>query len=191
MKADDDAVFANQNGVELDDGVDLPPTPRARARSEKLFRPNKKEVLGEVSKKTPFDWPLGRLGKLRQKYSKKEELGSSPNPPQHNFTVRSVSVAALTKHEAARYSSRLKRNNSEKQKDKQKHRVAFDKSYSTTSNGGAGNWISKLFFDKSKQNKKRRRHPTDPDASKIFLKFIRKSFIGNYPPASEASRGVY
>jgi hypothetical protein len=107
---------------------------------------------------------------LRQKYSKKDELGSNTGPPQHNFTVRSISVAALTKHEADRYSSRLKRNNSEKQKDKQKHRVAFDKSYSGTNNGGASSWITKLFFDKSKQNKKRRRHPTDPDARKIFIK---------------------
>ncbi len=148
--------------TDLDD--ELPPTPRARARSEKFFRPTKKDVLGEVSKKTPFDWPLGRLGKLRQKYSKKDEYGST-TPPKHNFTVRSVSVAALTKHEADRYSSRLKRNNSEKQKDKQKHRVAFDKSYSSSTSNG--NWISKLFFDKSKQNKKRRRHPTDPDSSEF------------------------
>lgn len=142
---------------------DIPPAPRARARSEKFFRPSKKEVLGEVSKKTPFDWPLGRLGKLRQKYSKKDESGST-TPPKPNYTVRSMSVAALTKHEAARYSSRLKRNNSEKQKDK-KLRVAFDKSNSSGGNAaGASNWLSKLFFDKSKQTKKRRRHPTDPDA---------------------------
>jgi hypothetical protein len=157
--------------AELDPDVDLPPTPRARARSEKFFRPNKKEVLGEVSKKTPFDWPLGRLGKLRQKYSKKDESGST-TPPKSNYTVRSMSVAALTKHEAARYSSRLKRNNSEKQKDQKKHRVAFDKSYSSTSNGGPGSWLTKLFFDKSgKQTKKRRRHPTDPD-SREFRFFL-------------------
>ena len=140
--------------------VDLPPAPRARARSDKFFRPAKKEVLGEVSKKTPFDWPLGRLGKLRQKYSK--DTKDSTTPPKPNYTVRSMSVAALTKHEAARYSSRLKRNNSEKQKDK-KHRVAFDKSYSSSAGGGS-NWLAKLFFDKGKQTKKRRRHPTDPDA---------------------------
>jgi SMC interacting uncharacterized protein involved in chromosome segregation len=83
-----------------------------------------------------------------------------------------MSVAALTKHEAARYSSRLKRNNSEKQKDQKKHRVAFDKSYSSTSNGGPGSWLTKLFFDKSgKQTKKRRRHPTDPD-SREFRFFL-------------------
>jgi hypothetical protein len=144
------------------DDVEIPPTTRARARSEKFFRPSKKEVLGEVSKKTPFDWPLGRLGKLRQKYAKKDKSGSTTPPPQSNYTVRSMSVAALTKHEAARYSSRLKRNHSEKQKDKQKLRVAFDKSHS--SSAGAGNWLSKLFLDKGKQTKKRRRHPTDPDS---------------------------
>ena len=161
--------------AEVDPEVDLPPTPRARARSEKFFRPSKKEVLGEVSKKTPFDWPLGRLGKLRQKYSKKDESGST-TPPKSNYTVRSMSVAALTKHEAARYSSRLKRNNSEKQKDPKKHKVAFDKSYSSTSNGGPGSWLTKLFFDKSgKQTKKRRRHPTDPD-SREFRVFIRPYF---------------
>ena len=55
----------------IDVSLDKPPEKiRPRSRSDKLQKsPKTKETLEEVSTKTSFDWPLGRLGKLRQKYS--------------------------------------------------------------------------------------------------------------------------
>ena len=66
-------VNNEQKGIDV--SLDkLPDKPRPRTRSEKLQRGAKsKVVLEEVSTKTSFDWPLGRLGKLRQKYTNKNK----------------------------------------------------------------------------------------------------------------------
>ena len=57
----------NRSSGIVDSKLDvLPAQPRSRSRSDKLSRPNKTKVV-EVSRKTSFDWPLGRLGKLRRK----------------------------------------------------------------------------------------------------------------------------
>ena len=63
----------------IDKSLDkLPDKLRPRTRSEKLSKnPKTKVVLEDVSTKTSFDWPLGRLGKLRQKYTRKKSLSSS------------------------------------------------------------------------------------------------------------------
>jgi len=136
----------------------LPPT-RERARSEKLSRPKKDTISREVAKKTPFEWPLGKLGRQKQKVEKVDESGDERHP-----VVRSSSVAALTKHEAARFCSKIMRTNSEKSKSKPK--IGFNKSHSTSTNAS---WWTKLFSDKTKVNKKKSRHLTDPNSSKLCL----------------------
>ena len=64
----------NNDNKTIDALLDKPPDkPRARTRSDKLSKSEKtKGLLEEVSTKASFDWPLGRLGKLRQKYTRKK-----------------------------------------------------------------------------------------------------------------------
>ncbi len=67
--------------------VDKPPKrPRPRTKSDKLDRTTKKAVVNEVSQMSSFDWPLGRLGKLKQKYQRKK----------NSLKVKSASEVALS-----------------------------------------------------------------------------------------------
>ncbi|TRY79972.1 hypothetical protein TCAL_11736, partial [Tigriopus californicus] len=130
--------------------IERPPKkPRPRTKSDKLDRPIKDRVLSEVAKTKAFDWPIGKIGKLKHKYKGKEKT----------MPVKSMSAAALTAKEAERYTSSLKRHHSERRKS---NRVAFE----DTSGGLAVSlWTAsvKFFTEKGKTTKsKRRRHLTDP-----------------------------
>ena len=142
---------------------------RPRTKSDKFDRMATKVSKVEVSKAAAFDWPLGRLGKLRQKYSRSsvaltEGSGSSactvpvpPRPPHSN----------------------LKRHNSEKNKRRntmsggvvRARSVAFEEPSFAQSL-----WKSsvKFILDKTSGGN-RKRHSTDPCKASIpsFHKTIR------------------
>ena len=141
------------------DVFDVRPTKtmRPRTKSDKFDRMATKVSKVEVSRAAAFDWPLGRLGKLRQKYSRSsvaltEGSGSSactvpvpPPPPPH---------------------SNLKRHNSEKNKRRntmsggvvRARSVAFEEPSFAQSL-----WKSsvKFILDKTSGGN-RKRHYTDP-----------------------------
>ena len=77
-------VTAPKDDKSIDRTLDKPPDkPRNRTRSDGAkFKAKPKVVLEEVSTKSSFDWPLGRLGKLRQKYTKKKEMDSKSSTSQ-------------------------------------------------------------------------------------------------------------
>ena len=92
----------------IDVSLDKPPEkPRPRTRSEKLQKsPKTKGVLEEVSTKTSFDWPLGRLGKLRQKYTRNKKQSAKTTSRRKSkveceskdkLTKRSKSIEAISK----------------------------------------------------------------------------------------------
>ena len=134
---------------------------RPRTKSDKFDRMATKVSKVEVSKAAAFDWPLGRLGKLRQKYSRSsvaltEGSGSSactvpvpPRPPHSN----------------------LKRHNSEKNKRRntmsggvvRARSVAFEEPSFAQSL-----WKSsvKFILDKTSGGN-RKRHSTDPCKASI------------------------
>jgi hypothetical protein len=47
----------------------LSPKARPRSKSDRFSRPTRKQVV-EVYRQAAFDWPLGPLGRIRQKYGK-------------------------------------------------------------------------------------------------------------------------
>lgn len=133
-------------------------TPRPRTRSDKIERKGK--VIVEVSKSSAFEWPLGRLGKLRQKYSRSRSK-ERPNVP------KSASALALTPKDPDRLNQNeevvLKRHLSERNKTRQPPKVAFEQ---TTSSLAASWWSASLRFiwgePKNARGRSRRRHLTDP-----------------------------
>jgi hypothetical protein len=126
---------------------ELPPS-RSQAKSVRFGRAPKDPRL------VSFDWPLGKLGKLRRKGGKRDDFV----PEQ--LAVRSASIAALTKHEVARFAHRLETGvRSDKSKERTgKPRVAFDKSHSASANAS---WWGKLFFEKTKGVKRKPRSSAD------------------------------
>jgi hypothetical protein len=145
---------------------------RPRTKSDKFDRTSRKKVAAEVSKTSAFDWPLGRLGKLRQKYTS---------------VSRSASAVALTESRSLMgggggssggssgsgsvgggvgVGGGLKRRHSERNKSRQStssRSVAFEEPGFATSL-----WKSsvKFILDKAKSSN-RRRHFTDPDCKDL------------------------
>ena len=149
--------------------VDLnkpPKNPRPRTKSDKLDRSVKKKAVVDVTRASAFDWPLGRIGKLKQKYKAKDKLSEMGKAPKG----RSVSAVTLSLKEAEKVEvpkrHNLKRHHSERKGKTGGRSVAFE----DTSGGLAASlWSAsvKFFTDKGKGGKKtgRRRHYTDPDSS--------------------------
>ena len=138
-------------------------TMRPRTKSDKFDRAaRKKPLLAEVSKSAAFDWPLGRLGKLRQKYSNQRAL------------PKSASEVALTEAAGGRAGGgsvppppSLKRHNSERNKRRntlsggggvvRARSVAFEEPSFAQSL-----WKSSVKFILEKTSGNRKRHHTDP-----------------------------
>lgn len=96
------------------------PMLRPRTKSDKLDRRSKKAVVAEVSKTSAFDWPLGRLGKLRQIYRARSGSVSTSkaktNKPR-SLGPKSTSELALTAKEIEHFTgTQLKRRLSDKSK---------------------------------------------------------------------------
>eukprot|EP00092_Neocalanus_flemingeri_P039157 GFUD01042619.1.p1 GENE.GFUD01042619.1~~GFUD01042619.1.p1 ORF type:complete len:1156 (+),score=274.74 GFUD01042619.1:468-3935(+) len=129
---------------------DLSPKPRPRSKSDRFTRPTRKQVV-DVYKQAAFDWPLGQLGKIKQKYQK-----SKTTP------VRSKSDENLSETT----SNRLKRRSSERHGKSRK--VAFEDQQATPW------WNYPMRLMKNATNsattssvttkKRRRRHYTDPES---------------------------
>jgi len=129
---------------------DLSPKSRPRSKSDRFTRPTRKQVV-DVYKQAAFDWPLGQLGKIKQRYQKSK---STP--------VRSKSDENLV----GTPSNRLKRRSSERHGKSRK--VAFEDQQVTpwwnypmrlmknaTTSANTSNVVAK---------KRRRRHYTDPES---------------------------
>ncbi len=148
----DEAVRPDPRGYSTDDEL---PSARSRAKSVRFGRATKDPAV-DAARLVSFDWPLGKLGKLRRRGGKRDDV--APNP----LAVRSASIAALTKHEAARFSLRLKSNApSEKYRDKGKSGAALEKSRSASANPS---WWGKLFFEKNRGHRRKPRSSADEQA---------------------------
>ena len=143
------------------DSIDRPPkNPRPRTKSDKLDRTTRKSLLTEVSRSAAFDWPLGRLGKLRQKVQKRQQQS------QKQKDLRSTSEVALSEINRGT-AARLRRRNSERNKGRgvpgggASLRVAF-----ANEDEGIAASLWRFFWDKGKSagggKSYRRRHMTDP-----------------------------
>ncbi len=134
---------------------DRPKDIRPRTRSDKLDRSARKAVIAEVSKSSAFDWPLGRIGKLKQKYRRKEK---------DQDLQRSASASAMTSREVERLiSSNLRRQHSER--NKRGRSVGFeDQQQFSGAKLAASLWTASLKFllGDSSSSRSRRRHYTDP-----------------------------
>jgi len=131
--------------------TDLSPKCRPRSKSDRFTRPTRKQVV-DVYKQAAFDWPLGQIGKIKQKYQK-----SKSTPPVKSKSDENIAQAPA---------SRLKRRSSERQGKSRK--VAFEAPAATpwwnypmrlmknaTTSSTASNATAK---------KRRRRHYTDPES---------------------------
>jgi len=129
---------------------DLSPKSRPRSKSDRFARPTRKQVV-DVYKQAAFDWPLGQIGKIKQKYQKTK----SP-------TVRSKSDENLSEAPA----TRLKRRSSERHGKQRK--VAFEDTNATP----WWNYPMRLMKNATTSStnstvatkKRRRRHYTDPES---------------------------
>ena len=159
---------------------------RPRTKSDKFERVQRKKIVADVSKTTAFDWPLGRLGKLRQKYKGKENLKKTEGEDLGGLPEgRSASAAALTslakapveRHRPPAH-HHLKRRHSERHKDRSKS-VAFESSANEGGGLAASLWSASVKFFAGSNDKGgkggrgghgksggRRRHLTDPDSCK-------------------------
>jgi len=147
------SLGSDQNGeikaAELK-ATDLSPKLRPRSKSDRFTRPTRKQVV-DVYKQAAFDWPLGQIGKIKQKYQKSK---STP--------VRSKSDDNLTETPA----NRLKRRSSERHG--KSRRVAFEAPQATP----WWNYPMKLMKNATNSSntsnvatkKRRRRHYTDPES---------------------------
>ncbi len=164
--------------------------PRTRSDSKwiKIRRKRKAAAVAEAAKSTAFDWPLGRLGKLRQKYTGTGVPIDEPANPvgggideevkNNNKPVeRSQSVAGLTNHEVEvlqERKSRLKRAGSERGGKKS---VNFERGGPGGGGGGPLNWWNasmKFLFDKKKS---RRRHLSADSSKKLFAGSVSQKFL--------------
>ena len=111
--------------------------------------------MNQLTFQAAFDWPLGQIGKIKQKYQK-----SKSTPPVKSKSDENIAQAPA---------SRLKRRSSERQGKSRK--VAFEAPAATpwwnypmrlmknaTTSSTASNATAK---------KRRRRHYTDPESRKI------------------------
>ena len=135
---------------------DLSPKQRPRSKSDRFARPSRRQVV-DVYKQAAFDWPLGQLGKIKQKYQKS----------RHATPVKSRSDENLAGGAA---SNRLKRRSSERQGKSRK--VAWEDQQATP----WWNYPMRLMKNATSNNtgtaataagkKRRRRHYTDPESRK-------------------------
>jgi len=133
-------------------GSDLSPKSRPRSKSDRFTRPTRKQVV-DVYKQAAFDWPLGQLGKIKQKYQKTKST-----------TVRSKSDENLSETP----NNRLKRRSSERHGKSRK--VAFEDQQATP----WWNYPMRLMKNATNSStssnvtakKRRRRHYTDPESRK-------------------------
>ena len=173
----------------IDSSLDNPPDkPRPRTRSEKLSKhPKTKVVLEEVSTKTSFDWPLGRLGKLRQKYSRKKSLSSSKlyqrrkskgesnsGEKATKLNQKSKSIEAISKaHHPIAVSNKKPKEGKEEADDlvyelPTHYQTVLPVIKSRVIRPVMGLFRQNSSKGKLKKNKRdRQRHPTDGDAGRI------------------------
>lgn len=129
----------------------LSPKSRPRSKSDRFTRPTRKQVV-DVYKQAAFDWPLGPLGRIKQKYGKSR-------------VPKAKSEDQLA--EVGEPGTRLKRRSSERQK--RSKGVQFEDQQATpwwnyplkmmrgAAAGGSATATSK---------RRRRRHYTDPESRK-------------------------
>ena len=165
---------------------------RPRTKSAKLDRAAKKAVVAEVSKSSAFEWPLGRLGKLKQKYRRKEAQRDN-----QGGVSRSASASALT----AREVERLISSNARRRHSLRGHKGRGGRSVGFAAEGGGGGigaqsgvrlaaslWTASLKFllgdysTSSSGGRGRRRHFTDPGL--ILLRQSSLHFMSRLPKNS-------
>jgi len=148
-------------GFSSAENEDLNSTRMRGAKPDKFGRP-KKELSVEVTKIISFEWPLGRLGKLRHKAAGGKQ---DNNIPMQKLSVRSASIGALTKHEAARFQSGHHPDKHNKVRVKPK--PILDKAHSIST---SSKWWGKIFFEKSKvKGRKLPRSSADCQSGKYFI----------------------
>ena len=158
------------------DVFDVRPTKtmRPRTKSDKFDRMATKASKVEVSRAAAFDWPLGRLGKLRQKYANTRSLPKSAS--EAAMASKSMDTSKQPQHKQSHLASNLKRHNSERNKRR------------NTLSGGSGGvvrarsvafeepsfaqslWKSsvKFILDKTSGGS-RKRHYTDPCKTAVII----------------------
>ena len=158
------------------DVFDVRPTKtmRPRTKSDKFDRMATKASKVEVSRAAAFDWPLGRLGKLRQKYANTRSLPKSAS--EAAMASKSLAASKQPQHKQSHLASNLKRHNSERNKRR------------NTLSGGSGGvvrarsvafeepsfaqslWKSsvKFILDKTSGGS-RKRHYTDPCKTAVII----------------------
>ena len=176
----DDGIKADENeNKEAAKNPSLSPKSRPRSKSDRFTRPSKRQVaevykqvtsyMGVVCKlcqrilfQAAFDWPMGPLGKIKQKYRSKSTT-ASPAP------VKSKSDENI----GGTTASRLKRRSSERQKPR-KSKVAFEDqqghswwNYPLRLMKNATTNSSSSSSGTNTKHKRRQRHYTDPESRKI------------------------
>jgi len=135
----------------------LSPKSRPRSKSDRFARPTRRQVV-DVYKQAAFDWPLGPLGRIRQKYGK-------PKVPKSKSEDQLAEVGVEP-------GSRLKRRSSERQKrskgvqfeDQQAGPTPWWNYPIKLMRGATTNTNSNEKSGASNSKRRRRRHYTDPES---------------------------
>ena len=175
----------NNDSQNIDALLDKPPDKiRPRTRSDKLSKSEKtKGLLEEVSTKASFDWPLGRLGKLRQKYTRKKSQtfkassrrkskDDGENPERNSkLNKKSKSIEAISKAHHPLAVSNKKSNERKEEADDlvyelpTHYQTVLPVIKSRVIRPVMGLFRQNSSKSKLKKNKRdRQRHPTDSEA---------------------------